>query len=410
MRYKDKKEISKNLLSADSPLRTNKADLFQSLAAVALKSFLELLDEEIREKAGHLYSHSTVKYDRYGSNPGSIQLGEEKVPIKVPRLLNKEEKKTESPEVYKELRKLPAPDEAVLKKIALGISQKDYEEVTRNLAESFGLSQSTVARKFKQKSRMILEEYDQRDLGSHDFIALFIDGKYLKREQVVIALGVTITGYKIPLAFIQSTTENSRVIKGLLSNLIQRNFRFDQGILVISDGSTGVIKALRETFGSLAVDQRCQWHKRENVVSYLSDTLKPVFRSRLQRAYDLSEYKEAKKALLDILIELEKLNYSAANSLREGMEETLTLHRLGVNKIFGHSFSTTNCIENINSLLTKYTRKVKRWRNGDMIARWIAVALDLIEPKLKRVNNYRRLNQLRLAITEEIYRKQRKAS
>jgi putative transposase len=219
MRNKNIKEEGKNLLSADSSLRTNKADLFQNIAAVALKAVLDLLAEEVENKAGMRYSHSTEEYDRYGSNPGSIQLGEEKVPIRVPRLLNKLENKTESPEVYKELRDLPAPDELVLKKIALGISQKDYEEVTRQLAESFSLSHSTVARKFKQKSREILQDYDQRDLGNHDFVALFIDGKYLKREQVVIALGVTTAGFKIPLAFIQSTTENSRAIKCLIKIL-----------------------------------------------------------------------------------------------------------------------------------------------------------------------------------------------
>lgn len=410
MRSKDKKEKSNNLLGAESPLRTNKSDLFQNIAAVALKTALELIEEEVKEKAGQRYSHSREKYDRYGSNPGSIQLGEERVPIRVPRLLNKSEKKTASPEVYKELKELPTPDELVLKKIAMGISQKDYEEVTRRLAESFSLSQSTVARKFKQKSRQILEDYDQRDLGNHDFVALFIDGKYLKREQVVIALGVTITGFKIPVAFIQSTTENSRAIKGLLSNLLQRNFRFDEGILVVSDGSTGLIKAVKETFGSLAIIQRCQWHKRENVISYLKEEQQIIFRRRLQRAYEQASYKEAKSALLDILMELERLNYSAANSLREGLEETLTLHRLGLNTVFGQSFSTTNCIENVNSLLVKYTKKVKRWRNGDMIARWVAVALDLIEPKLKRVNNFRKLRQLRTAITEEIAKKQRKAS
>jgi putative transposase len=193
-------------------------------------------------------------------------------------------------------------------------------------------------------------------------------------------------------------------------NLIQRNFRFEEGILVISDGSTGLIKAVKETFGSLAVMQRCNWHKRENVVSQLNEEQKEVFRRRIQAAYSEVTYKEAKEALLDILRELDKINYKAANSLREGLEETLTLHRLGMNQIFGQSFSTTNCIENVNSLLVKYTKKVKRWRNGDMLARWIAVALDLIEPKLKRINNYRRLKLLKAAVAEQVSKKQRKAS
>lgn len=409
MKSKNTEEKVKNLLKDQLNSDVSHKDILKMLTQVVLESFSELLAEEVNQKAGGRYSHETAKYDRWGSNPGSIQIGEEKVRLNVPRLLNKEAGKTESPDIYKQMKKLPAPKERVLKKIAYGMSQKDYEEVTRTLDENFGISQSSVSRKFKEKSREILEEMDRRDLGCHEFLALIVDGKYLKREQVIIALGVTTTGFKIPLGFIHAATENSIAVKGLFKNLIQRNFRFDEGILVITDGSTGMIKAVKETFGDLAVRQRCQWHKRENVVGLLKEEHKEIFKSRIQRAYRENDYGEAKSQLLDILKELEKINYSAANSMREGLEETLTLHRIGMYETFGVTFSTTNAIENVNSLIEKHTRKIKRWRNGEMLARWVAVALTFIEPRLKRLDRYKKLRILKTAITEEVNRKQRKA-
>jgi putative transposase len=383
--------------------------LFQNFVDVAKLHYNQLMEDEKASKTGKKYERPN-RYSRWGKNPGSILIGEEKVPVEVPRFYDKEEQRTEESAYYRQLHELPMPTEEVLKKVIKGLSQKDYAEVTRSVLESFGMSQSTVSRRFIEESKKRLEEFESRDLGDYDFIALIIDGKYLSRDNIVIALGVTITGLKVPLGFIQATTENNESVKGLLKNLINRNFRFEEGLLTITDGSKGLKKAVEETFGNLSINQRCQWHKRENVVSYLREEEKNIFRGKLQRAYDEPDYEEAKRRILGIRDELKKINRSAANSLDEGLEETLTMHRLGLVEELGRSFTTTNLIENLNSQLIKYLRKVKRWINPEMKSRWVAVALLEVENKMRRINNYDKLHLLRTAIKSELDIKQQKVA
>ena len=380
-------------------------ELFKNFVDVAKLHYNQLIEEEQKEKTGEKYERGK-RYNRWGSNPGSIRMGEEKIPVEALRFYDKETKRTEESEYYRRLHELPMPTEEVIKKVIKGLSQHDYQEVTKSVIESFGLSQSTVSRRFIEESKKRLEEFENRDLNLYDFIALIIDGKYLSRDNIVIALGVTMTGVKVPLGFIQATTENSESVKGLLKNLINRNFRFEEGLLIITDGSKGLKKAAKETFGEFMLHQRCQWHKRENVISYLREEEKQIYRGKVQRAYDEPNYDIAKRKLFEIRDELKKINRSAANSLEEGLEETLTMHRLGLVEQLGRSFTTTNLIENLNSQLAKYIRKVKRWINSEMKSRWVAVALLEIENKMRRVNNYEKLHLLRAAIKSELNIKQ----
>jgi transposase-like protein len=384
-------------------------ELFKNFIDIAKMHYNNLVTEELKAKAGEKYERGK-RYSRWGSNPGSIRIGEEKVPVEVPRIYDKESQKTEAAEYYQRLHSIPMPQEEVIKKVIKGLSQKDYEEVTKSVIESFGLSQSTISRSFIEESSRLLEEFEKRDLGHYDFIAVVLDGKYLSRENIVIALGVTITGIKVPLGFIQTTTENTLAVKGLLKKMIDRNFCFTEGILTIVDGSKGLKKAVEEVFGEFTLTQRCQWHKRENVVSYLPEEQKDNFRGKLQRAYNEPEYQKAKLRLLEIRDELKKINRSAANSLEEGLEETLTIHRLGLVEELGGSFTTTNLIENLNSQLAKYIRKVKRWINSEMRARWTATALFEIERKMRRVNNYKKLHLLRTALKSQLKIKQQKVA
>jgi len=221
-------------------------------------------------------------------------------------------------------------------------------------------------------------------------------------QQMVIALGITLTGRKLPLGVIQTTTENSKSIKGLLKDLIARGLKHEDGLLFITDGSTGLKKAIKETFGEKVVIQRCQWHKRENVLSYLGEKDQKQFRKKLQGAYREEEYEDAKEKLLMIHKELTAINRSAANSLKEGLEETLTMHRLGIIKHFATSFTTTNCIESLNSQLTKYIRKVKRWMSSDQRYRWVVSGMMEAEHHMRKIQNFRKLDLLKNAIHNEV--------
>jgi len=380
-------------------------ELFSHMTEISKLIANQFFQDEVHEKAGSRYervSGKEQKYSRWGSNPGSIKIGDERVKMRIPRLYNTETNKTEGLENYKKLREIETPADELVRKIIFGLSEKNYGEVAKTTLGSFGLSQSTVSRQFIEESKKSLEEFEQRDLGKYDFIGLVIDGKYLQREQVVIALGITIDGIKIPLGFIHTTTEDNISIKGLLKNLIRRKFSFTEGIFTITDGSTGLIKAVKETFGKYALSQRCVWHKRENVVSYLPKDIQKHYRGKLQRAYNEPEYEVAKRKLYEIRIELEKINRSAASSLDEGLEETLTLHKLGLVEQLGKSLMTSNTIESLNSQISKYAGKVTRWSSSGMRGRWIAVSLMQIEKRLNRIIGHDKLNLLRIAIKVQL--------
>jgi len=369
-----------------------------------------MLDQEVEEICGQRYRHDKPhcgRYSRYGYNPGSVRLGPEKIPIEVPRVYDKEEQKHKSLESYQAVREIPAQDDRIMKAVLYGLSTRDYEGVIGQLAESFGLSSSTVSRAFIERSREQMEAFEQRKL-EQDFVALFIDGKALSREQMVIALGVTDKGQKVPLGVVQCGSENALSVVGLLEDLIDRGLKFDRGILIIIDGSKGIRKAIEQVFGNLAVVQRCQWHKRENVVSYLSEDIQDKFRNKLQTAYQIQTYKHAHEQLMEIHQELIPVNRSAANSLLEGLEETLTLQRLGLHMLFHSSFSTTNCIENLNSQLYKYIRKIKRWVSSDQRYRWVACGLIEVEQKMRKVNNFKILYKMSEVIEKEVILRKQK--
>lgn len=368
----------------------------------------EILEDEVRRLAGERYSRrkpNDGRFSRWGSNPGSVWLGEEKVQIEVPRIYDKTERRNRSLENYERLKEIE-PDEGRLSKgIINGLSVNDYKGVVEHFVDSRGLSRSKVSRRFVEESAKRLEEFSNRDLSGSNFVAVFIDGKYFHKEQIVIALGISDDGQKVALGFIQTTTENSISIKQLLSNLIERGLKYENGLLFVIDGSKGLRKAVEDTFGKYAVIQRCQWHKRENVLSYLNDKDKEIYKKRLNNAYNSESYEEAKSKLMSIYNELSRINRNAGHSLEEGLDETLTLHRLGLNEDFKKSFSTTNIIENLNSQIGKYTRKVKYWKTSDQRQRWIAVSLFEAEQKMHRVNNFKNLNILQEVIKQEVQRK-----
>lgn len=410
---KNKENIQQNLDWYKNQSRETQLSLFSNYLELAKILANQIMEDEVKEKSGLRYKRekpSSGRYSRWGSNPGSIRIGEEKVKIKVPRIHDNQSLITESPESYQKLRSIDLPSEALMKRIILGLSQHDYQEVVKMGVESFGLSQSTVSKAFIEESAKALEEFEKRDLGLYDFIALVIDGKYLSKENTVIALGITISGEKIPLGFIQTTTENSQAVKGLLKDLLRRNFKYKEGILILLDGSKGLSKAVDETFGKYALVQRCQWHKRENVLSYLSQEHQDQYRGKLQRAYSEPDYQTASSRLKEIITELMEINRSAARSLEEGLEETLTIHRLGLVEQLGRSFTTTNLIENLNSQLKKYIGRVKNWMNSDMRSRWMATALLQIEKRMRKVNNYEKLHLLRSALKTELKIKQQKVA
>ena len=303
---------------------------------------------------------------------------------------------------YEELSPDGAVNELLLRRVLYGISCRNYESAAEAIPGAIGLSSSTVSRGFVQASAAKLRQMQERDLSAEDVVAIFLDGKMFADATMVVALGITITGDKRFLGFVETSTENEQVLTPFLRSLMERGLDISEGVLVIVDGGKGLRAAVKRAFGNRALVQRCQWHKRENVVSYLSKTEQAAWRKRLQRAYQRPEYNEARAALEQLHGELEERNQSAATSLEEGLEETLTLHRLGVYGVLGRSFKTTNCLESVNALVEERCAKVDHWKNSSQRQRWLATALIDIEPRLRKVIGYRHLPKLREALRREL--------
>jgi len=377
----------------------SRLSMIQMLIPLGLRAVVEELQAEVRKLSGgtrHARTGSAIK--RWGSNPGSVYVGDQKLRVNVPRIRDLEAGQEIRLKSYERLQDPAHLDELALSRVINGISQGKYERAAESVPETFGIKKSTVSRKFIRASAKRLEEFLNRDLSGHDIVAIFIDGKFFAENEIVIALGVTISGEKVLLGFVETSTENHKVCRDFLNGLKSRGLHLDQEILFIIDGGKGIHKGIREVMGDRAVIARCQWHKRENVLGYLAKERRSEWKRRLQAAYEQSSYELAKKALGALKPELREINLSAAGSLDEGLEETLMLQRLGMFEKLGKSFKTTNCIENVNKSLAVYTDRVDRWQNSDQRQRWVATALLEIEPRLNAVMGYEHLNDLREAM------------
>jgi transposase-like protein len=378
------------------------AELIQALVPIGLRYVKEVLDQEVTAIAGARYEHQRgMGPDRWGKQWGSVYLRDQKLPIRIPRVRDRRRRAEVRLKTYERLQEPQNGDKGVLKRILGGLSCRNYRVCAEAVPEAFGLSSSTMSRRYIRASEKQLKKMWERSLEGYEFVALILDGKSFGTDEMLIALGITVEGRKIPLGFVQTGTENERVGRQLLEKLLERGLRVDRGLLCVIDGSRGFRKAVYEVFGNKALIQRCQWHKRENVVSHLSKSMQQSMRRKLQAAYEEPTYERAKEKLLNIRKELQLINQSAVNSLDEGLEETLTLHRLGVFQELGISFKTTNCIESLMSLVGQKTDKVDYWKNSDQKHRWLASALLEIEPGLRKVKGCRFLPHLRRAVQGE---------
>jgi len=379
--------------------------LIQELIPIGLRAVNDILQQEVLQLAGSRYSRSKGNRSvvRWGSQPGSVYLQDMKVKVRVPRVRNR---KTEKEVVLSNYRKLQEPldgDKNLLVKVLNGLSCHKYSEAAQKVPEVFGLSASSISKRYVRSSAKKLKEFNCRRLEKYDIVAIVIDGKTFAKEQMVIAVGITMIGRKVFLGFVQTATENASVCKEFLQSLIDdRGLLYKQGILFIIDGSKGIRKAIKDVFGDYALIQRCQWHKRENVVSYLTKTQQASMRKKLQNAYEQPTYEAAVRKLKKCRNELVLLNQSAVKSLDEGFEETLTLHRLGVFDVLGISLKTTNCIESINSQISRLLGRITYWKNSDQRHRWLAAALLSIEPNLRCIKGYKALPQLRDALQKSL--------
>ena len=385
-------------------------ELIKALIPLGLMRAAEELEKEVTRLAGEWYGRAKggKRCVRYGRNPSSIRIGGQKLPFVVPRVRSLKTNRELPLETVEEFRRQNGEvDELLLKRVLYGISCRNYEAAAGALPGALGLSSSTVSRQFIEATAAALKAFQERDLSGLDIVALALDGKSFAEDTMVVAIGVTIHGDKLLLGFVQAGTENGEVIGAFLEKLVERGLNVEQGVLVVIDGGKGLRAAVERVFSKRALVQRCQWHKRENVVKYLPKGEQSAMRKKLQQAYEKPTCDEARAALMKIHAELERRNLSAAASLEEGLEETLTLHRLGLFPLLGISLKTTNVIESIMSQIEKRCGKVSCWKNSSQKQRWLAAALLDIEPRLQRIKGHKHLPLLREALQQHLHLKQK---
>jgi transposase-like protein len=378
-------------------------ELIRELIPLGLAEVGRVLDEEVERLAGprHQRKEADGAPYRHGSNAGSVRLGGQRHPVRVPRV------RSEAGEVrlssYEQLHGGACQvDEGLFRKVLLGVSCRDYEAAVEAVPGAIGLSKSTVSREFKKATGAKLKAFQERDLSELDVAVIFLDGKTFADDEIVVALAVTMAGEKRFLGFLQTGTENERAITAFLRSLVERGLNVSAGVLVVIDGAKGLRAGVKNVFGGQVLIQRCQWHKRENVVSHLPRAEQKHWRKKLQSAYQRPTCKEATRDLKALRSELQELNESAVASLDEGFDETLTLHRLGLFPLLGRSLKTTNVLESVNAQAEQRCGRVDYWKNSNHKQRWLTAALLDIEPRLRRLSGYKHLPKLRAAIQKEL--------
>lgn len=375
--------------------------MIQALIPVGLKALEDALTQEVTRIAGARYARQDDHPDlvRWGKQAGSVFLADQKLPVQVPRVRDRAVGREVALTTYQHFQAPRALDAGLFRRVLGGLSCRDYAGAAEAVPEAFGLAKTSVSRRFIRASARELRALQERRLDDAEWLVLVLDGKTFADDALVIALGVTVTGEKRILGLIQTATENKQVCASFLRELAERGFARTGRLLVVLDGAKGLRAAVRDVFGERAEVQRCQWHKRENVVRYLPKGEQAVWRRKLQAAYAHPGYDQAKRVLVRLERELRVRNASAAASLAEGLEETLTLHRLGVFPQIGRSFKTTNLIENVMARVEEKTARVDHWRTSDQKLRWCAAALLATEAKFRRVKGYDKLKLLKQALT-----------
>jgi transposase-like protein len=241
----------------------------------------------------------------------------------------------------------------------------------------------------------------ERDLSTLDIHVLLIDGVRLGEHVMIVAEGIDSVGKKHILGFREGSTENARVCVELLHDLVRRGLATDRPMLIVIDGSPALRSALDKFFDTNAIVQRCQQHKRENLKKYLPQKYHAEIDRKLRAAYAMTSYDDASQALRMLVNDLTHINVSAGNSLEEGLEETLTVHRLGMPETLRKSLSTTNLIESAFSHSRHVMRNVKRWRSSEQAHRWTATALLATEKRFRKVRGHRLMAVLINGLREE---------
>ena len=391
-----------------------KEGLLALSVGVGLGVLAELLEDEVVDVVGPKGKHDSTRIAvRHGRESGEVTLGGRRVAVGRPRVRTADGAAEVRLRTYEYFADRDPMSRSVLERMLCGVSTRRYRRTQEPVGheveqQARSTSRSSVSRTFIERTRAALGELMGRRLDDVRLAVMMIDGIDLGERTNVVALGITTEGVKIPLGLWEGSTENAAVATALLSDLVERGLDPEQGILFCIDGAKALRKAIRTVFGDAPV-QRCVRHKERNVLHHLPERERPAIKQRLRRAWAHDDHTRALDHLKALASELDRTHPGAAGSLREGMEETLTLTRLGVTGNLKRTLESTNPCESMIEIVRKTQRNVKRWSSGEMTLRWTAAGMLEAEKQFRKIIGYRDLATLVTAIERDDDRHNRHA-
>jgi putative transposase len=385
--------------------------LREGLLALAVGAGLQVMDtlmaEGVTALAGPKGRHNPDRTAvRHGTEAGSVVLGGRRVPVQRPRVRTADGAAEVSVPAYELFSSTDLLAEMAMERMLAKLSTRRYATGLEPVGAAVekvasGTSKSAVSRRFVAGTERALDELMNADLSGLDLVAVMIDGVHFAEHCCVVALGIDITGKKHPLAVVEGSTENKTLVTTLLVGLRERGLDVTNPILAVVDGAKALRSAVKDVFDHPVI-ARCQLHKIRNVRDHLPQRLRGVVEARMRKAYHAASVVEAEGQLRVLAAELDKTHPGAAASLREGLEETLTILHLAVPPTLARTLRSTNGIESMISIARDHATNVKRWRDGDMALRWCAAGIVEAGKQFRRVNGHMHLAKLRVALEAHV--------
>ena len=371
--------------------------------AVGLRVLAELLEAEIAAQAGPRHAKQPGRLARrHGSAPGSVVLGGRRVPVDRPRA-----RTLDGHEVQLATWQAFADDDllgqVVMERMLAGLATRRHQAAaepvgTKVNQTALATSKSAISRRFVAATHKTLGELMSRDLAELRVAALMVDGIQVAGRCCVVALAILADGTKLPVGLWDGSTENATVVRHLLADLQGRGLDASRGLLVVIDGAKALASAVRQVFGELALIQRCTLHKRRNVADHLPQAERARVDAKLARAFSDPDPDAGLRTARQLAGGLQRKHPGAAASLREGLEEMFTVRRLGIDGRLAHTLTSTNPVESMLSIARTTCRNVKRWRDGQMVCRWMAAGMLAAERSFRRLKGYKDMPQLVAAL------------
>jgi putative transposase len=364
----------------------------------------ELMEAEVTEVVGPKGKHNPDRVcKRHGHEDGSMTLGGRRVAVSRPRMRTADDEHELPVATYGYFADRDPLTRAVMDRMLAGVSTRKFAVVGEPVGvevedASSATGKSTISELFIERTRTALGDLMSRRLDDVRLAVMMLDGLEIAERTHVVALGISTEGVKIPLGLWEGSTENATLARTLLADLVDRGLDPEQAILFVIDGGKALRRAIKDVFGEHALVHRCHRHKERNVCDLLPERDRDQVRARMRAAWSLTDAELARQRLELLASELDRTWPDAAGSLREGMHDTLTLMRLGIDSQLARTLCSTNPCESMIEIVRYTQRNVKRWQDGDMRKRWTAAGMLAAEQQFRRIIGYRDLAKLVIAI------------